>query len=91
MSLADNPRLRARVIREAIGRPAHFLAAPLAELPDEDLAAAIGASPAKAWRLRICGYPRRNSWADDIRRMAALVDGEPAKLERVLGQVGVRP
>jgi hypothetical protein len=91
MSLADNPRLRARVIREAIGRPAHFLAAALAELPDEDLAAAIGASSARVWRLRLAGYPRTDQWERDIRILADLVGGDDRLLEALLVDVGVRP
>jgi hypothetical protein len=87
MSLADNPRLRARVIRLAIGRPAGFLAAALAEIPDADLAAAIGANPRTVWRLRLRGWPRADCWAADVRQLAALVDGDARLLGRLLVEV----
>jgi hypothetical protein len=58
MSLADEPDLRATLLRHAMLRPERYLAAALAELADEDLAAAIGADPRKVWQLRLCAYPR---------------------------------
>jgi hypothetical protein len=91
MSLPDDPAIRARLLRHAMLRPEAFLAAALAEIPDEDLAAAIGADHAKVWRLRICGYPKAAQWTVDVQRMAALVGGDATLLERLLAEVGVRP
>ena len=74
----DEPQLRARTVRRAMLRPERYLAA------------AIGADPVKVWQLRLCGWPQASVWADDVRRMADLVDGDPRLLERVLASVGVR-
>jgi hypothetical protein len=89
MSLDDEPQLRAHTLRRAMRHPKVFLAAALAELPDDDLAAAIGASPARVWRLRLAGYPRADQWERDIRRLADLVGGDDRLLEKLLASVGV--
>ena len=47
--------LRARAIRRAMLRPDVLLAAALAECPDADLAAAIGADVDRVWQLRLMG------------------------------------
>src|SRR3954452_15749283 len=39
-----------------------YLAAALAEWPDEDLAYAMRADPTRVWQLRLCGYPRADRW-----------------------------
>jgi hypothetical protein len=87
--LADQPALRARVIRRAMLHPDRFLAAALAEIPDEQLAIAIGALPAVVWRLRLCSWPRMDRWAADVEKLAALVDVRPRELEVLLRQVGI--
>jgi 1,6-anhydro-N-acetylmuramate kinase len=91
MPRADDPTFRARAIRQAMLQPEHYLAAALAELPDEDLAAAIGADPAKVWRLRLCGWPRPAHWGEDAARMAELVGANAALLAGLLVRVGVEP
>jgi hypothetical protein len=89
--LADQPALRARVLRRAMRQPDRFLAAALAEIPDADLAAATGADPRRVYRLRLCGYPRMDRWAADVAQLAAHVDARPHELEAVLRQVGIAP
>jgi hypothetical protein len=83
--------LRRRAIVRAMLRPDQLLAAALAELPDEDLAAAIGGDPARVWKLRVMSFPRDRSWAADVRAMAAAVDADALSLARLLMEVGVRP
>jgi hypothetical protein len=82
---------RARTIRQAMQRPDRYLAAVLAEWPDEDLAYAIGALPGEVWKLRLAGYPSTRRWATNIQQLADLVDAIPLELERLLWQLGVRP
>ncbi|SRR5713101_5546689 len=48
----DHQALRAHTIRRAMLHPDRYLAAVLAEIPDEDLAYAIGALPGRVWQLR---------------------------------------
>jgi hypothetical protein len=48
------PVPRAQLIRRAMLHPERYLAAALAEWPDEDLAASCGAAPARVWLLRLC-------------------------------------
>jgi hypothetical protein len=91
MSLADDPALRAKLLRCMMLRPRNFLAAALAEWPDEDLAALIDANPHTVWRLRIRGWPRHSNWAADVRQLAALVDGDATRLGRLLDEVRVQP
>jgi hypothetical protein len=76
MSLADEPQLRACVIRRAIRRPEYFLAAE------------ISADPAKVYQLRLCGWPRQDAWAADVRQLAAVVGGDATRLGRLLVEVG---
>lgn len=85
----DHQALRAHTIRRAMLQPDRYLAAALAEWPDEDLAYATGALPGQVWQLRLCGYPRSDRWAEDLQAMADLVDAVPGELERVLRQLGV--
>ena len=78
---ADRTRL-GHALRRAMLRPDRYLAAALAEWPDEDLAAETGADPGKVWQLRLCGWPRNSAWAADVRQLAALVDADPRALAR---------
>src|SRR3954468_14819450 len=82
---------RARTIRLAMLRPDRYLAAALAEWPDEDLAYATRADPATVWRLRLCGYPRADRWARDTRKLAALVGADVSLLRTMFRVLGVRP
>jgi hypothetical protein len=91
MSLPDEPHLRARLLRRAMQHPERFLAAALAEIPDEDLAAAIGADPRRVYQLRLCGWPRASTWAGDVQRMAEFVGGDAHRLARLLVEVGGQP
>jgi hypothetical protein len=83
--------LRRRAVVRAQLHPDRLLAAALAEYPDEDLAAAIGAPSASCWRLRLMGFPRDTHWADDVQRMAEAVEADPRLLGRLLVERGVRP
>jgi hypothetical protein len=91
MSLDDDPHLRAHTLRRAMLRPERYLAAALAEIPDEHLAVAIGADPFKVWQLRFCGWPRPAHWGEDVARMAELVGANAALLAGLLVRVGVEP
>src|SRR5438046_1384660 len=61
--LLHHQAVRAYTIRRAMLRPDRYVAAALAEWPDEDLAYAMRADRATVWRLRLCGYPRAGWWA----------------------------
>ena len=89
--LADNPALPARTLRRAMLRPDRYLAAALAEWPDEDLAYATRADPRQVWRLRLCGYPRRDRWQQDMQQLARLVGADVGLLRTMLQVLGVRP
>jgi hypothetical protein len=83
--------LRAHTIRRAMLRPDRYLAAALAEWPDEDLAYATRADPVKVWQLRLCGYPRADRWHRETQQLAALVDADVGLLRTTLRALGVRP
>jgi hypothetical protein len=83
--------LRAHTIRRAMLRPDRYLAAALAEWPDEDLAYATRADPTRVWQLRLCGYPRADHWHRETQLLAALVDADVGLLRVVLRSLGVRP
>jgi hypothetical protein len=83
--------VRAYTIRRAMLRPDRYLAAALAEWPDEDLAYAMRADRATVWRLRLAGYPRVDRWARDTRALAALVGADVGLLRTTLRALGVRP
>jgi hypothetical protein len=86
----DRARL-GQAIRQAMRAPDRYLAAVLAEWPDEDLAAELGADRHLIWQLRLCGYPRAERWAADVVDLALLVDADPRRLEALLRRLGVRP
>jgi hypothetical protein len=90
MSLAYQA-LRAHTIRRAMTRPDRYLAAALAEWPDEDLAYATRADPAAVWQLRLCGYPQSDRWHAETAQLAALVCADVGLLRTLLRQLGVRP
>src|SRR3954452_15271923 len=75
---------RAQRIRRALPRPDRYLAAALAEWPDEDLAYATRADPAQVWRLRLAGYPRADRWPAETAQLAALVDADVSLLRTML-------
>jgi hypothetical protein len=89
--LADDSALRAQSLRRAMLRPDRYLAAALAEWPDEDLAYARRADPVQVWRLRLCGYPRSDRWHHDTQQLAALVGADVGLLRTLLRALGVRP
>lgn len=89
--LADDAALRPRIIRQAMLRPNRYLAAALAEWPDEDLAYPMRGDPATLWRLRLCGYLRADQWARDTTQLAVLVGAELGLLRTLLRALGVRP
>ena len=68
-------------IRRAMSYPDTFLAAALAELTDEALAAALGCAPSVVWQLRLARQPRpprgRPAWRDWPRPCAARRGGSP--------------
>ena len=82
---------RAELVRLAMVRPTRYLAAALAELPDEDLARELHADPEQVWRLRLAGHPRRGQLIADVYRLALLVDADPQALKALLQRVGVLP
>ena len=89
MPLDDD--LRARALHEAMEQPDRFLAASLAALPDEALAAETGIDIDRVWQLRLKRVPRGIHWVADIRELAASVGTTRLKLMQLLARVGVRP
>ena len=85
------PDDRAQTLRRAMLRPDRYLAAALAEWPDEDLAYATRADPARVWQLRLCGYPRTDRWDRETQLLAALVDADVGLLRTLFRALGVRP
>jgi hypothetical protein len=71
--------------------PDTYLAAALAEWPDEDLAWELGCDPERVWRLRLSQPPRVGHWEADVRGLADLAGVEPTRLAAVLRWLGVRP
>ena len=76
--------IRHHAIRHAMGAPDRFLAAALAELPDDWLAAELGCPVGRVWRLRLAGYPRADRWAQDVAAMATALDADAARLDVLL-------
>jgi hypothetical protein len=64
--------------------PDTFLAAALAELTDEALAAALGCAPAVVWQLRLARHPRPRDWDADVARLAGAVSCQPLRLTELL-------
>jgi hypothetical protein len=87
----DHQAPGAHTIRRAMLRPDRYLAAALAEWPDEDLANAMRADVTTVWQLRLCGYPRADRWHAETAQPAALVEPDVGLLRTVLGALGVRP
>jgi hypothetical protein len=87
----DHQAVRAYTLRQAMLRPDRYLAAALAEWPDEDLAYATRADPAQVWRLRLCGYPRADRWHHETAQLAVLVRADVGLLRTMLRALGVRP
>lgn len=71
-------------IRRAMSYPDAFLAAALAELTDEALAATLGCAPAVVWQLRLARQPRPSDWDGDVARLAGAVGCPPARLAALL-------
>jgi hypothetical protein len=72
-------------------RPDRYLAAALAEWPDEDLGYATRADLALVWQLRLCGYPRADRWHAETAQLPALVGADVSLLRIMLRALGVRP
>ena len=89
--LADDAAIRPQSLRRAMLAPDRYLAALLAEIPDEDLAAELGAARCCVWKLRFCGWPRVDRWENDLGLMAALVGADVGRLEGLLQRCGVQP
>ena len=89
--VADGRAHRARLLRRAMLQPDRYLAAALAEIPDEDLAAELGADRRQVWRLRFASYPRADRWDLGLEAFAALLDTDVERLAALLQRVGVRP
>ena len=87
----DHQALRAHTIRLAMLRPDRYLAAALAEWPDEDLAYATRADLTVVWQLRLCGYPRADRWHSETAQLARLVGADVGLLRTLLRALGVRP
>jgi hypothetical protein len=84
-----DPRLVRRALRRAIARPESYLAAALAEVPDDDLAAVIGADPRRVWLLRLADWPRLEHWAGDLDQLAGLVGADGSLLAVYLQERGI--
>jgi hypothetical protein len=72
------------LIRRCMTQPERFLAAALAELPDEVLASRIGAPTSQVYRLRLMGWPRADRWDHDVYQMATAIGADPALLDGLL-------
>jgi hypothetical protein len=72
-------------------QPDRYLAAALAEIPDEDLAAALGTDLPAVRRLRVSRPPRPDHWHQDVQQLAMTLNVNPAALEALLQRVGVSP
>ncbi len=89
--MADSDRtVLAQAMRYAMRSPDRYLAARLAELPDENLADAVGADAQLVWRLRLSIWPRPRRWEQDIAALAAAIEASPARLEAFLIERGVK-
>ena len=64
--------------------PDRYLAAALAERPDEDLAAELSCPRAYVWRLRLMGWPRTDHWDADVQLMAAAISADARALGALL-------
>ena len=76
-------------IRRAMRRPDRYLAAALAELTDEWVAAELGCPPGRVWRLRLCGWPRTDRWAEDVAAMATTLDADRGRLDALLRRLAL--
>jgi len=90
MPLPTHREQLAAAVRRAMLEPETRLEAALAEIPDENLAAEIGAPRCCIWKLRLATYPRSDRWADQVAQLAALIHAEPARLGALLRRVRVR-
>ena len=79
--------IRHHAIRRAIGHPDRYLAAALAELTDEWLAAELSCPVERVWRLRLCGWPQADQWDQDIMRRSTTVGGDVARVDALLRQL----
>ena len=89
--LPDEVVFRAHTLRRAMLQPDRYLAAVLAEWPDEYPASAMQADPAKILRLWLSSPPRASHWHRDTRRLATLADADLDLLRYVLRLPGVQP
>ena len=80
-------RLLGHAIRRAMGTPDRYLAAALAELTDEWLAAELGCPVGRVWRLRLAGYPCADRWDQDVMAMATALDADAGRLGALLRQL----
>jgi hypothetical protein len=78
-------------LRRAIAAPDCYLAAALAELLDDDVAAALGIDPHQVWRLRLSAPPCSGHWQRDLQQLAELVDADVDRLEALLCEHGLIP
>ena len=85
---APDATLLRRAVRRAIGHPDRFLAAALAELPDDWLAAELGCPVGRVWRLRLAGYPRADRWDQDVAALATVLNADAARLGALLRRLG---
>lgn len=72
-------------IRRAMGYPATFLAAALAELTDEAIASALGCAPGAVWPLRLARWPGPAGGDAEVAHLAATVGCSAARLGALLG------
>jgi hypothetical protein len=80
----DRPRRFRHLIVRCMAQPDRFLAAALAELTDDVLAAAVGALMGQVYRLRLMGWPRADQWDHDVYQMAMAIGADPGLLDGLL-------
>jgi hypothetical protein len=87
----DYDELRRFAIRQAMLWPDRFLAAALAEVTDEAIAAELGCPATEIWRLRLADRPRRSHWQADVARIARSVGANGQALGALLRRLGLGP
>jgi hypothetical protein len=72
-------------------QPDRYLAAALAEIPDENLVGELGIDLPTVRRLRVSRPPRPDHWHQDMLQLAMALNVNLPALETLLQRVGVRP
>jgi hypothetical protein len=83
--------IRGRLLRRAMLDRDRYLAAALAEIRDEDLAAELGTDLLAVRRLRVASPPRPDHWRQDVQQLALAIGTHQSALAARLQRVSVRP